>query len=577
MLVSVIVGLLVEGVCFKAVRSDNPLTSMVSAFAMWMVLEEIIILATWGRLFPVENPTGLATFDIGGFMVRGDYFILFVSAVLLMGLVYWLLYRTAYGRAVRAIATNRKAAQLMGIDVARMSSTVFVLTSAFGGLVAFFIAASLHQITPGFGLWATVKGLIVMILGGIGSIPGAILGGAPAGSDRASGAVVPGRRLSRPRRVPRAVHLPGRASERDSGRRRGPRLGRIRKPAAPWSSPCRLAPHFTDIGPWSARAGSRYGRQGERVEAMSDYMISVLSLICIESFVALSTYLLLITGQISFGQQAYFGIGAFTGGAMTAMWGFDLSTALLAGGLVAGGAAAVVGALTFRLGGLYFAIATLSFAELMRLTWVNLIYQIEMDGFMVGPKGAEGFRDIRYVIDNAISPAEYLAIIASCLVAILVFFFVLERSRFGLALRMIDNDETAAASVGLSPTRHKIAAAALAGAIAGIGGVLFAHYMTFIDPRNFGVMLGVHSLAYGMIGGLGTFFGPLIGVVIDIGLLESLRVFSGYRMIVFGSLVVLILIFRPRGILDEKTVHRISTSVRGRFGRGRPGAHGGFG
>ena len=92
---------------------------------------------------------------------------------------------------------------------------------------------------------------------------------------------------------------------------------------------------------------------------------------------------------------------------------------------------------------------------------------------------------------------------------------------------MIDNDETAAASVGLSPTRHKIAAAALAGAIAGIGGVLFAHYMTFIDPRNFGVMLGVHSLAYGMIGGLGTFFGPLIGVVIDIGLLESLRVFSG--------------------------------------------------
>ena len=310
---------------------------------------------------------------------------------------------------------------------------------------------------------------------------------------------------------------------------------------------------------------------------MSDYMISVLSLICIESFVALSTYLLLITGQISFGQQAYFGIGAFTGGAMTAMWGFDLSTALLAGGLVAGGAAAVVGALTFRLGGLYFAIATLSFAELMRLTWVNLIYQIEVEGFMVGPKGAEGFRDIRYVIDNALSPAEYLAIIASCLVAILVFFFVLERSRFGLALRMIDNDETAAASVGLSPTRHKIAAAALAGAIAGIGGVLFAHYMTFIDPRNFGVMLGVHSLAYGMIGGLGTFFGPLIGVVIDIGLLESLRVFSGYRMIVFGSLVCLILIFRPRGILDEKTVHRISTSVRSRFRPGRPGAHGGFG
>ena len=93
----------------------------------------------------------------------------------------------------------------------------------------------------------------------------------------------------------------------------------------------------------------------------------VFGVTCIESFVALSTYPLLITGQISFGQQAYFGSGTFAGGAMTSMWGFGLSTALLAGGLVAGGAAAVVRALTFRLGGLYCAIATLSFAELMRL------------------------------------------------------------------------------------------------------------------------------------------------------------------------------------------------------------------
>ena len=176
-LVSAIIGLLVESLCFRAVKNDNPLTSMVSAFAMWMILEEIIILLTWGRLFPVENPMGLATFSIGRFVIRGDYFLLFIAAIILMGLVYWLIYKTAYGRAVQAVAANRKAAQLMGINVGRISREVFLLTSIFGGLVGFFIAASLHQITPSFGLWATVKGLIVMILGGVGSIPGAILGG----------------------------------------------------------------------------------------------------------------------------------------------------------------------------------------------------------------------------------------------------------------------------------------------------------------------------------------------------------------------------------------------------------------
>ena len=91
--------------------------------------------------------------------------------------------------------------------------------------------------------------------------------------------------------------------------------------------------------------------------------------------------------------------------------------------------------------------------------------------------------------------------------------------------------------------------------IAGIGGALYAHLATYVEPKIFNVMLGVHSLAYGLIGGLGTAFGPLIGVAIDIGVLESIRITSGYRMIVFGGLVAVLLIVRPRGLLDENAVH----------------------
>jgi branched-chain amino acid transport system permease protein len=103
-------------------------------------------------------------------------------------------------------------------------------------------------------------------------------------------------------------------------------------------------------------------------------------------------------------------------------------------------------------------------------------------------------------------------------------------------------------------TRLKLGVAAAAGALAALGGVLFAHHNTYIEPRNFDIMLGVHSLAYALIGGLGTVLGPLLGVVLDIGALEGSRVFQGYRMIVFGGLVALLLVWRPRGLLDERTV-----------------------
>ena len=112
-------------------------------------------------------------------------------------------------------------------------------------------------------------------------------------------------------------------------------------------------------------------------------------------------------------------------------------------------------------------------------------------------------------------------------------------------------------------------AAGIAGALAGLGGGLYAHLTTYVEPRIFDVMLGVHSLAYGLIGGLGSAFGPLLGVLLDIGLLESIRLFAGYRMIIFGGLVAVLLIVRPRGLLDEVMVARIRRAWQKRAGPGR--------
>ena len=301
---------------------------------------------------------------------------------------------------------------------------------------------------------------------------------------------------------------------------------------------------------------------------MSPYLITVLSNMGMISFLALSAYLLLVVGEISFGQQAFFAISAYGSGIATAMWGWPFWLGLAWGAAVAGAAAALVALPTIRLRGLYFSVATLAFAEMVRLVFEIFTYQVEIDGELVGPDGSDGFRDIRYIYDSNISPMEYMVVIYALLAVVLAGFLLLERSRLGSIFRMIGEDPMLTELQGLNATAYKILAAAMAGVIAGIGGGLYAHMTTYVEPKIFNVMLGVHSLAYGLIGGLGTALGPLIGVGLDIGFLESVRAISGYRMIVFGGLVAVLLIVRPRGLLDEAAVHWIRT----RLGRRRHAA-----
>ena len=297
---------------------------------------------------------------------------------------------------------------------------------------------------------------------------------------------------------------------------------------------------------------------------MNDYVISVLANIGMFSFLALSAYLLLITGEISFGQQAFFAIGAYASGIATALWGLPFALALVIGAGAGAIAAGLVGLLTLRTRGLYFAMATLAFAELVRLGLQQWTYVRQIEGEPVGPNGVDGFRGIRYVFENDIAPGQFLLIIAGLLAAVLVGFVLAERGRIGSLLRLVGADPLLAETQGVNVKAVKVAAAAVAGAIAALGGCLFAHLNTYVEPRNFDIMLGVHSLAYGLIGGLGTAFGPLLGVLIDVGLLESVRVFQGYRMIVFGGLVALLLVFMPRGILDETRLRWLGARLRGR-------------
>ena len=290
-----------------------------------------------------------------------------------------------------------------------------------------------------------------------------------------------------------------------------------------------------------------------------EYYVAIASIIGIHALLGLSVYLVAISGQMSFGQQGFFAIGAYLAGMCTALWGLHLVPALLVGAVAAGVIGGIVGFPALRVRGLYLAIATFGFGEIVRLTFLNVRYTQNVGGRVVGPNGAEGFRHIRYVFDRGFTGLHYLGIILVGVLVVLVLYWLLERSKFGATLRAVEEDETAASMIGINVTRAKVLAFSGAAMVAGLGGGLFVHYSTYIDHDMVALPLAIASVTYPLLGGLGYFVGPLLAAVVLVSLTEGLRFLHELREIVYGSLIILTMIFRPRGLVDEALVLRVKT------------------
>ena len=206
-------------------------------------------------------------------------------------------------------------------------------------------------------------------------------------------------------------------------------------------------------------------------------------------------------------------------------------------------------------------VASLSFAELLRLSLYKIEYTVETNSGTIGPNGPEGFQNIRWIFENNVSPDNFLVIAVSSLLTLIILLIFMENSKLFKNARLVGKDQIVAQSIGIRPFFYRVGFITLAGGVAGFGGGLFALFNTYIEPSMFGIMLGVHGLAYSIIGGLGYPLGPLIGVFIDIGLLESVRFLSEYRMILFGGLVAAILIIFPEGIISPRLISRIKRKL----------------
>lgn len=178
---SVLAGAYVERLCFAPHSRGSAIAAMVASFALWMQFEELAGIVMPNHLYAFPPLYTGAPLALGPLMLRVEALVILGVTVCAAAALFHILYRTRFGIAVRAIIEQPLAASLAGIDPAGIFMRVFAIASAFGGVAGFLIISTQEQVTPMLGMWSTMKGLLAMMLGGLGSLPGAIAGGIALG------------------------------------------------------------------------------------------------------------------------------------------------------------------------------------------------------------------------------------------------------------------------------------------------------------------------------------------------------------------------------------------------------------
>lgn len=271
---------------------------------------------------------------------------------------------------------------------------------------------------------------------------------------------------------------------------------------------------------------------------ISSYYQGILITVCIN--VILATSLNLSTGclgELVLGHAGFMSVGAYTAALFTKAVqlpaGLEFPIGIILAGLCAGLFGLLIGIPALRLRGDYLAIITLGFGEIIRVVITNL-------DFTGGGRGLTGITEF-----TNFSWVYFIMIIS------IAVFLSLFRSRQGRAILSVRENQVAADAVGISTTKYKIMAFVISSFFAGVAGALYAHYITIIDPSNFGFMRSIEILVMVVLGGMGSFTGAILAAVTLTILPELLRGFNDYRLLVYSILLIAMMIFKPEGLLGK--------------------------
>lgn len=537
-LVTGVLGLLINAGIIAPLEGRKPIAALLATLGVGQILDNGLQLVFGSNTKPF--PKLLATNNLQLFGVRfgtSDIVMIVFALVSMAGLWAFLKFGKS-GQAIRATAQDAQAAAQMGIPVKRVRNIAFTIGAVLSGVAGIFIGLFNGNINAMNGSTIGLTAFVAAAIGGLGSIPGAVVGGVLLGvveslgvfwfGDGAHDLITFGALL-----IVLIVRPQGIFGAKIDVKSE-PMTGTFTGATKPFELPAwgyavlaavLLALPFT----------------------LSDYVSGIATQVAIYAIAAIGLTLISgLTGQTVLGLAAPFAVGAYASAILTSQQGWPFLLALLAGGAIAAFLSSLLTFPTWKLGGHYVAISTIGVGMVM----VALIRVAEPI-----TNGSLGITGIPFpkVFGATLNTSQKLLLLD--VIVLLVTLFVVTRiqhSHLGRVFAAVGSDQDAAESLGIRSGSYKALAYMIAAFFAGLAGALLAHQYTYIDPTLFNSNMSMLFLTIIVLGGLNSPLGAIAGSVVLIGAPELLRLFPDARVLLYGALLVAVIMFRPQGLLAKK-------------------------
>jgi branched-chain amino acid transport system permease protein len=525
-------GALFEMLILRRIYRAPELFQLLATFGVTLAVEDLVLLI-WGPedlVGPRAPGLAGAVLILGKRVPAYDLFLIALGPIVLAA-IWLILTRTRWGVLVRAATEDRDMVAALGVNQKWLFTGVFALgtfLAGLGGALQLPREAANHVMD----LSVIVEVFVVVVIGGLGSVIGAFVAAIIVGELNAFGILIfPKISLVLIFLVMAAVLVakPAGLFGRSDGAPR-PSTSLLPAPWAPLKSSARLL--VIGLSVLAACLPLLVGQYG----------LAIASEVAIFALYAASLHLILSAGgQASFGHAAYFGLGAYGAAFAAKTFGLPMGVAILAGPVLAGVGAGLVGWFAVPLSGVYFAMLTLAFAQ---IAWSVTFQWVEVTG---GDNGILGVWPAALVASPAAFYWLTLALVTLSLVAIRIIIF----SPFGYALRAARDSALRAEAIGISRTGVQWRAFVISGIFAGLAGALFAYLKGSVFPDTMGISTSVDGLVMVLLGGVETVAGPIVGAIVYKLLAIWLISQTDYSRLILGLIIVGLVVLFPRGLVGS--------------------------